>query len=334
MIGLLIDSQKGPVMPATNKVNTPWSSKDSPDSKQPEKKSFWKDSLHLKSLTKHTGHQPHECVIKQIDVRLNNLEERITIQEEKAVTRDYFKSIIAKLLMSQKQASSVENKRDTCIQCGSALTSRNPHYCQKEASSSKFYKHYDDRSLRRQDKYHKINYLVNPAFVKENIKNKYGVEEDSLDAELLNAIRSKAENMAESKIDKIEEVDEILEDTRTIKVNPKETIKTKESDGGLWRWGEEKIKPGFDLKKKIMSLMEEKLQCIKPTKPRQYDTSKSVPPTTRVCIEIEKNRNTYPVESDRNKYSIDIKRALDDSTFKKNIEACKEKTNWKYDFDR
>lgn len=332
-------------MPVSNRVLTPWLNSNkttSTESKPVEKKAFWKENL-MKSFTRHNGaHGGHECLIKQMDLRLNSLEERVTLQEQRAVTREYFKTIISKLL-SYKNIHTIEERKDNCVQCGSALMLKQGHH-HSSKSSYRLCKHHEEKCGKKHDK-NKMSYFINPVLIEDGTFNSLFEDEDSFDADLLNQIRSKSFGCH---INKIDEVDELLEETDT----PKESTKSfKTSENAMWRWGEEIIKPGFDLKNKIMSLLEEKLQSLKSSRKRgsggseagvqvnsmvRDESNKRGNSPGKLSVGKEKRLNDLIRSSDRPcmKYPIDLRKAMDDTTFRRNIEACKEATNWKQPYER
>lgn len=112
MVGVLLDSAKGPVLPAQTLSNTPWSS--DRITRPPPRKFDEK-----RAGKRHKSH-PHDNILKQLHIRIKSLEERVTIQEESSVSREYFKSIINRLLSTYKSTfggAEAAAKCETSTQC-------------------------------------------------------------------------------------------------------------------------------------------------------------------------------------------------------------------------
>lgn len=208
MIGLLIESQKGPVL--TNANAPVWSTgprKNEPKHTSPTNS---KQGRYVDLRTKHKSNETDD-----VNSRLKHLEERVTNQEEHYVHKDYFKKIIGKLISfcqnktnSPPQLNHGMDVKDHSVQC-----SFDHRYGKRDVKLSANTTH--RHSHRCEDQCYCVNSLTIQQTTAETTKKSFT--------------------------------------NYSIKETPSRTLDQ------LWKWGEEPIKPGFDLKTKIMSLLDEKL---------------------------------------------------------------------------
>ncbi|XP_023310936.1 uncharacterized protein LOC111691805 [Anoplophora glabripennis] len=202
IIGVLTDSQKKPFI--TENLHDPRELL-SNNKKDNKRKKF----VNFKNYP--DDHTDCEYYFKQLSTKIRQLEERLSIQEEKSVPRDYFKRIITKLV---NHLSKITN-----------------------------YASYDSPSTRPKSKETKEykareKYCIHPVLLGQK----------------------------PSKVD----IDEFLPTTTTFDC----TDKYQQTTDNFWRWGEEILKPGIDLKNKIVMLLEETLHNLK--KPRSVPSKLKV----------------------------------------------------------
>ncbi|KAL3278201.1 hypothetical protein HHI36_013540 [Cryptolaemus montrouzieri] len=129
--------------------------------------------------------------------RVKVLEERMDVQEERAVPKDYFKRIITKIISHFSPKSPY----------------RNDNFQLRDSDSSSYVV----------EPRYKNNYSINPLMVDKNTKPENNEN-------LKKLLSNLTENMPENKKNEFAE--------------------------NFWKWGGEILKPGVDLKNKILSLLE------------------------------------------------------------------------------
>lgn len=205
-LGVLIESQKGPVL-----TNAPvWSS----GPQKPEQNATPKKQGHYVDLRSNKNDTNN---IQHIKLRLKSLEDRVTHQEESAVTKEYFKKIMGKLITychtktENAQIPNTFDAKENGVQCNM----HNSKYTSKSQTVKQKHTYKPDQC-----------FCVTPMVV----ENEKGDENKESQSRLLDLSKS------------------ILNMNKTLE--------------SFCKWGEEIIKPGFDLKSKIMSLLDEKLSTI------------------------------------------------------------------------
>lgn len=202
VVGLIVESQKRPMVYNSEEEVT-----DFPDSKyyrNPPSKD-WKPSV--------SSGTPD--IINELNERVRLLEIRLQRHEAKAVSRDYFKRVINKIV------SYIQPRYDQVLHFDQVqknpLTKNMSTQCSKAALKK-------DMLM---NKYYGKTYCTRPVLIEDNVNKR------------------KALNPT---CDKTPE---------------KETIPAGKSSQCFWRWGEEIVKPGIDLKDKMVSLLEEQLSNFK-----------------------------------------------------------------------
>ncbi|KAF5307361.1 hypothetical protein FQR65_LT07078 [Abscondita terminalis] len=221
MIGLLMDSQKRPIMPSL-----------------PVKTSEGADNQDAES-TDTSNMDEQYYIIREIARRLKNLEDRVTIQEQCAVPKDYFKKVIKKILniqgsISQQNVGGV-GTFGAARHCGTQYGFDFPDDLEKKSKSR-----VKQRNVQIQQGYGK-KYMINP------------LEVDVMDTTSETNPQSVETNVGNKAISAITDFFSKLGHDK------KEENKAYAIDA-FWKWGEEIIRPGVDLKMKILCLLDEKIQ--------------------------------------------------------------------------
>lgn len=200
-------------------------------------------------------------IIRELSCRLEALEKRVANQEQLTVPKDYFKRIINKLVNKQLKIS----PHDSSIVFKSIGTQYYPiEKLEKELKIKRANKATKYRNVQIQQN-DRRNYVVNPVLFQSEINNSAplkpaGHEVNNINSKLL---RMKPLSAISDYFLKKRESDK-----KSLNLS---SSKTKSSPlENFYRWGEEIIKPGFDLKTKILSLLAEQVGSIKNAKFTSY----------------------------------------------------------------
>lgn len=150
-----------------------------------------------------------ELYFRHLSAKIRRLEERLGLQEEKSVAKDYFKRIITKLVT---HLSKITN-----------YAGQDVSYVRPKSREGR-------ESYKTKDRYGDNRFHAHPVLI-------------------------------ESKLSKTE-----LEELLSASNNFKSSDKCQQNQEGFWKWGEEILKPGIDLKNKIVVLLEDTLHSLR--KPR------------------------------------------------------------------
>lgn len=167
----------------------------------------------------------NETIISDLYERVRILEIRLQEHEQRAVPRDYFKRVINKIV------AYINPRYDTVLHFDN-IQKPMKKTISTQCSTATIRK---DRKSRKRE-----HYSVHPVLVEQS-KNlsciRINFQRDSTDTDK-NGLKTLEKSVTES-VNKISNID------------------------SFWKWGEEIIKPGIDIKDKIMSLLEEKLTNLK-----------------------------------------------------------------------
>lgn len=325
MMGLLIESQKGPILPQNNL--SPWTPSRS-ESKAPY------TNRNRKALEIKNRHNT-DCVLHKLHKRLTSLEDRVASQEENAVSKEYFKKIMGKLLTCCKKTTEnsihpkTEIKKDNSVQCSMKDTINVRHKDVKVQS--------DLKPKRTHNYLTGQNYCINSALLQNS----------HLDRNSETHNYSHPQNFRGRKNQKIQDGEprEMGSDNR------------KEETDRFWKWGEEIIKPGFDLKNKIISLLDDALQNLIPQsksnpstkantkhefysdddddeeetkrKPRNYARYSNFARASSKSPEKHRKNSSEKIDPS---HARNVNKAIDDTVFRKNI--LNEKQRLKHSKDK
>lgn len=327
MLGVLVDSQKRPVISESEEAVTDDFLKQKNESDIPQK-THWKNII-------------NENIISDLYERVRILEIRLQEHEQRAVPRDYFKRVINKIVsyinprydhLLHFDHIPKPVKKTISTQCSTA-TSREDYKSRKRG-----------------------RYAVHPVLMEQSNN--------------LSCIR----------------IDFKSDTTNTDKDGQKTSEKSSITESGnkisniesFWKWGEEVIKPGFDLKDKIVTLLEEKLTNLKAAANANVKTEVKVKSDSNKTLFLKGSEETLksnsikkdPINKNGNprlgvsensgnnlkhlldimsakiyneyiqekikgdgpesKYQRDIKRAANDNTFKQTIQMQKGKLSSTY----
>lgn len=333
IVGVLVQSQKGPIAPFPPLEET---------SPQRQARPQRREVKHRKVMDVARKRSIDQLqLLREINSRIKNLERRIAIQEETAVPKEYLKHILHKVLThySTRNVQANDPKlRNNSTQYSSRNIGESPNMIDKRRK--------EETATR---KYYQVHTMLDD-------------HQNWLDGS-----------------------------NNKRKVNDKTT----EEEHLYWLWGEEVVKPGCDLKNKILNLLEDKLKVLKKDpyefkrddcsrlhNERQYfNIPEKAPPEAerRAGIKVEKDEKTIILNhvdeapiirnnnylyhqnnqlptrdvckdeepastkfmretllpnrvnkfsnlrqiSPRTNYPFDVTKTFDDSTFRKNIEANK-----------
>lgn len=200
IIGVLTDSQKKPFI--TENLYDP---RDLLSNNRRESK----DAKRKKCVNFKNGIDDHiECeyYFKHLLAKIRRLEERLAIQEERSVAKDYFKRIITKLVT---HLSKITN------------------YAAQDGSYPRPKSREGREQYRIRDRCGDNRYHVHPVLVDQTL----------------------------SRVD--------LDDFLPTSNDSKSSDKYHQTQDSFWKWGEEILKPGIDLKNKIVMLLEDTLHSLK-----------------------------------------------------------------------
>ncbi|EEZ98110.1 uncharacterized protein LOC103315104 [Tribolium castaneum] len=194
IIGLLAECQKHPLLVELSESPSPSSHKQFPSPRK-------KPKINLENISKMRTKGNGDSYINHLSNRIKVLEERLAMQEEKVVPKDYFKKIISKMVTGLSPKI-VKSKSDTSL--------RSPLKNYKKCSKLQdIQERPTEKSLQCQS------------------------------SEALHCFRS------------------FKEDKKPALKDDKGTITDEELfyGGYIWKWGEEILKPGIDLKNRIVNLL-------------------------------------------------------------------------------
>lgn len=194
IVSVVTDSQKRPF--ATEATYDPRDSTAKRDSTKKRKVSYYSDE--------HTECQHY---FRYLSAKIKTLEARIHAQEDRAVPKEYFKKIIAKLISNTSKTATPSQVNLT----SSLKRTKDPQY--KGYST-------DDHSY-------------------ENFKNKHHARAFVIQPN----------------------------DTKTFTRPSSKKTSSSVNDTPLWKWGEEVLRPGIDIKNKIVQLLEETMKNLRWSKP-------------------------------------------------------------------
>ncbi|KAK4881062.1 hypothetical protein RN001_004381 [Aquatica leii] len=218
MMGLLMDSQKRPIMPSLLL-----------------KTSGLLENQDAES-TDTSNIDDQYYVIRELAKRLKDLEDRVTIQEQCAVPKEYFKRVIKKILNIQgtlsQQNVTPSNAQTSGRHCGTQY-GLDPTEDLYKKSKSKV----KQRNVQIQQGYGK-RYMINPVEVNATDTNSETNQNTHVGNKAISTIASFFTKLGHDQKD----------DNKTHSTNT------------FWKWGEEIIRPGIDLKMKIMCLLEETMR--------------------------------------------------------------------------
>ncbi|XP_045465247.1 uncharacterized protein LOC123674447 [Harmonia axyridis] len=192
--------------------------------------------------------------------RVKILEERMDIQEERAVPKDYFKRIITKIIS---------------------------HFSPKDPYRNDFQIRDSDSS----------SYVVQPRY-----KNNYSVNTLLVD-------KKASQKGMNDKSDKHEHLKKLLSN---LTENMPEGTKTELAEN-FWQWGGEILKPGVDLKNKILSLLD-----------MTKDIQKQEEPDNRPKTQ-ESSRETKKLNNSSSNRSLPDNKEFNSAAFKSFVEAMSAK---------
>lgn len=354
VVGVLVQSQKGPVAPFPPLENTqgsvsPRSRESSAARRDPARQRKVSDIKKKRSLDQLQ-------LLREINSRIKSLERRIAVQEQTAVPREYLKHILHRVLT---QYNNVKFPLT-----GPKLRHNATQYSAKNIA---------DQSCQRN-----IHSANSDRRKKDDCRKSYQVHTV------------------------LEDCPKWIDNSKAKKVENDKSANDKDVkfdlDYPYWLWGKEVVKPGCDLRDKILQLLDDKFwdgqhrkelpKSEKPSPTVEKPKEQSAGNTTNGGIRVEKdektiflnnvpNETTVPenrfnhlhqgtgqlaptpdsVKDDasvcskpvcepqlpthvnkfsnyrnitpKSHYPFDLKKTLDDSTFKKNIEAQKEKNKEK-----
>lgn len=206
VVGLLVESQKRPMVYNSDEEDVV----ESPDNNYDRNPASKDCKPSISSAT--------PAIIKELNERVRLLEIRIQRHEAKAVSKDYFKKVINKIVsylqprydqvLHFDQVQNTPHKRNISTQCSKAVLKR-------------------DLLM---NKYYGDQYCVRTVLTDDNV-NKGHFSKTISDKK-----PEHAEDPAESSSSHMQ---------------------------CFWKWGEEVVKPGIDLKDKMVALLEEKLSNFK-----------------------------------------------------------------------
>ncbi|KAJ8955001.1 hypothetical protein NQ318_000433 [Aromia moschata] len=218
ILGLLSDAQKRPFVTEN--------SYDPREHTLPHKRLTSDKPKRKKSVNfKDESHTECEYYFRYLSSKIKTLEERLAIQEERSVTKEYFKKIITKLVNHISKLT------------GSGQPTH-------EGNHQK-YKDYKEPRRSREKSFESSGhrYYVHPVLIDQKLHSNVPVEKDA------SPIKQNAATTS----------------------HMSSGIPTQGAHDSFWKWGEEILKPGIDLKNKIIDLLEETLQNLRRPKEKRLE---------------------------------------------------------------
>lgn len=216
IIGLLSECNKHPLLADFSESPSPSSHKQFPSPKK--KTRFNIDNIN--KMRAKSGND--EAYITHLSNRIKLLEERLAIQEEKVVPKDYFKKMLSKMVTNLAPKGK-KSKSDTSLHS----------FCKNCKKRLKVY----DRQERSTDKCFQCN-----------------------SAEVLHCFNCQEQRYFKPKL---------KDDKGTV------TDEELYYGGYIWKWGEEILRPGIDLKNRIVSLLNDILSKFTLTTKGSAETTKA-----------------------------------------------------------
>ena len=378
IVGVLVESQKGPVGSFP-----PLDISSKSMNKQSNRRGLRSKTSKIKSpKTNNKESLDQSEVLKEINDRLKVLEKRMNIQEETSVPREYLKYVLQKVVAHYNVLNN---------------TSRNMKNNSTQYSSKNLTKKFNlkDNSIFSYNKERSSGktYRINTALpeIKDEVDIKTFLKDENFGCYIANSC--KTFNTAETKI--IDQVDiktslksenigigvanigtqnsHKITSNQTyngFKEKPRHEKSKTPSKDLTWLWGEETVKPGCDLKNKIVQLFEETFFKNRSSKQNTTNNGSKfnkvdIPQDIKVecddqiinlntlqqtsvfdmnnfirknCEKEGKSQTTHTNKPNNNSdlvsnsgtfgkttYPFDVKNTQDDSTFRRNIELCREK---------
>lgn len=219
IVGLLMECQKHPMLSELSESPAPSEHKQILTN---PKKSKVTNYAHVKHDTSSDA-----AYISQLTKRVKVLEERLAMQEEKVVPKDYFKKIITKMV-NNFSPKVLRSKSDISMP-------------------------YSERTSRRSAKHEKCPIHSSRAGKSQHTKSTETVNCFNASLHYPSPRRRRASNK-----------------------NDKSTITDDDIyfGGNIWRWGEEILRPGIDLKNRIITLLNDILSKFTITEKGSSETTK------------------------------------------------------------
>ncbi|KAF2894986.1 hypothetical protein ILUMI_11186 [Ignelater luminosus] len=269
MVGLLVESQKRPIVPVPTgppkKSDTFWPKPENVNEKgESECRKDHTRSRHaidkpknIEDLKTKVSDDASYWIIRELSTRLEALEVRVAAQEQRAVPKEYFKRIINKLWHRNNPDGSQfimrANNMDRNVRLKDHSTQYSVESFENSLKSKRDIKPVKHRNVQIQQNTRK-SCCVNPVFIVQDHEMPPLCNE--LQDNFSKNVSAKAVNAVSDFFVKKSDSGKKCDDP----IIPKEKSSPMDT---FWKWGEEIIKPGFDLKTKILSLLDEQFKSAK-----------------------------------------------------------------------